>query len=167
MDNKLGIIPANETETYIFKKRRKMPITSFWTKINSLDLRDSEDGMPKSYGRKRAETIGTSLEAKGRIRNLRKVEIKGVHNHSTKMHFCWRISVINERNYWLHDTRYRCCVSLDTVGILYFFYLFTLISVSTTLHYVHLKFQIKYGARQGHQMRDLSWDALLRRETGV
>lgn len=143
-----------------------MPITSFWTKINSPDLRDCKDGMSKSYGRKRAEMIGTSLEAIGRITNLRKIEIKGVHNHSTKMHLCWHISVINERNDWLHDIWYHCCVSLDTVGILYhFFCLFTLISVSTILNYVHLKFQIKYGARQEHQMQDLSWDALLKRKT--
>lgn len=27
--NKLGIIPGNETETFIFKKRGKMPTTSF------------------------------------------------------------------------------------------------------------------------------------------
>lgn len=41
--------------------------------------------------------IGTSLETTGRITNLRKVEIKGVQNHSTKMHLCWHIGVINEK----------------------------------------------------------------------
>lgn len=59
--------------------------------------------MPKSYGRKRAEIIGASLEAKARLTNLRKVEIKGVHQRSNKMHLCWPISVINEKNVWLQD----------------------------------------------------------------
>lgn len=61
MDNKPGIIPGNEMETSIFTKRKKMPITSFWTKTNTLALRNCQDRIPKSYGRKRTETIGTSF----------------------------------------------------------------------------------------------------------
>ena len=95
MGNKLGIIPGNEIKTFIFKKRRKMLITSFWTKINSPDLRDCKDEIPKSYGKKRAEMTGTSSETIGRITNFTNVEVKRVHNHSTKMHLCWHTSVIN------------------------------------------------------------------------
>lgn len=38
MEKNLGITPVNLIET--FKQRRKMAITSFWTNINSQDLRD-------------------------------------------------------------------------------------------------------------------------------